>query len=73
MHYSLDLTGYACPIPLLTTKKAMTDLKKGDSLEILLNQQSSLADFELLAQERNWQFEIIEQAVGNRVIFAVLG
>lgn len=73
MHYSLDLSGYICPIPLLTTKKAMTDLKKGDSLEILLNKQSSLADFELLAQERNWQFEIIEQAVGNRVIFAVLG
>ncbi|MEG9499964.1 sulfurtransferase TusA family protein [Mannheimia indoligenes] len=69
MKYSLDLTGYSCPLPLLMTKKAMTDLKKGDSLVILLNEQSSLADFELLAQERNWQFDIVEQAVENRVIF----
>ncbi|MEG9482201.1 sulfurtransferase TusA family protein [Mannheimia sp. HC-2023] len=69
MKYSLDLTGYSCPLPLLMTKKAMNDLKKGDSLEMVLNQQSSLADFELLAQEQNWQFEIIEQAVENRVIF----
>ncbi|WHP46589.1 sulfurtransferase TusA family protein [Mannheimia bovis] len=69
MKYSLDLTGYSCPLPLLMTKKAMTDLKKGDSLEVVLNQQSSLADFELLAQEQNWQFEIIKQAVENRVIF----
>ncbi|MEG9544631.1 sulfurtransferase TusA family protein [Mannheimia sp. HC-2023] len=69
MKYSLDLTGYSCPLPLLMTKKAMNDLKKGDSLELVLNQQSSLTDFELLAQEQNWQFEIIEQAVENRVIF----
>lgn len=71
MQYSLDLTGYSCPLPLFMAKKAMHDLKKGDSLTLILNKQSSLADFELLAQERNWQFEIIEQAVENRVIFAI--
>lgn len=69
MQYSLDLTGYSCPLPLLMAKKAMTDLKKGDSLEIVLNQQSSLADFELLAKERGWLCEI--QAVENRMIFAI--
>ncbi|QIM67841.1 preprotein translocase subunit TatB [Mannheimia granulomatis] len=69
MYYFLDLTGYACPIPLLTTKKAMTDLKKGDSLEVVLNQQSSLTDFELLAKEQGWLCEI--QAVENRMIFAI--
>ncbi|QLB40734.1 sulfurtransferase TusA family protein [Mannheimia pernigra] len=69
MKYSLDLTGYSCPLPLLMAKKAMTDLKKGDYLTILLNKQSSLADFELLAQEQSWIVEIIEQAVENRVNF----
>lgn len=69
MKYSLDLTGYSCPLPLFMAKKAMTDLKKGDYLTILLNKQSSLADFELLAQEQNWFVEIIEQAVENRVNF----
>ncbi len=52
-------------------KKAMAELKKGDRLELLLNKQSSLADFELLAQQHHWQIETIEQAVENRVIFAI--
>ncbi|HGO5856626.1 TPA: sulfurtransferase TusA family protein [Mannheimia haemolytica] len=69
MQYVLDLTGYACPLPLLMAKKAMNDLKKGDSLEILLNQQSSLSDFELLATEQGWLCEL--QAVENRVIFTI--
>ncbi|HHW7567373.1 TPA: sulfurtransferase TusA family protein [Mannheimia haemolytica] len=69
MQYVLDLTGYACPLPLLMAKKAMSDLKKGDSLEIRLNKQSSLTDFELLATEQGWLYEI--QAVENRVIFAI--
>ncbi len=63
MQYVLDLTGYACPLPLLMAKKAMNNLKKGDSLEILLNQQSSLTDFELLAKEQGWLCEL--QAVEN--------
>lgn len=71
MQYSLDLTSYACPLPLLMAKKAMNDLKKGDSLDILLNKQSSLADFELLAKEQHWQFESQVQAVENRVIFTI--
>ncbi|MDD0823658.1 sulfurtransferase TusA family protein [Mannheimia sp. AT1] len=72
MQYSLDLTGYCCPLPLFMAKKAMDDLKKGDSLEILLNKQSSLADFELLVQENYFQIEIIEQAVKNKIIFTLL-
>lgn len=71
MQYSLDLTGYTCPLPLFMAKKAMAELKKGDRLELLLNKQSSLADFELLAQQHHWQIETIEQAVENRVIFAI--
>lgn len=69
MQYSLDLTGYTCPLPLFIAKKAMKDLKKGDSLEVVLNQQSSLTDFELLAKEQGWLYEL--QAVENRVIFTI--
>ncbi|STY63982.1 SirA-like protein [Mannheimia haemolytica] len=52
MQYVLDLTGYACPLPLLMAKKAMNDLKKGDSLEILLNQQSSLTILNCLPKSK---------------------
>lgn len=71
MKYSLDLTSYSCPLPLLMTKKAMNDLKKGDSLLVLLNKQSCLADFELLAKEHHCLIDITEQAVENRILFAI--
>ncbi|AHG77684.1 sulfurtransferase TusA family protein [Mannheimia varigena] len=71
MEYVLDLTGYACPLPLLMAKKAMHDLQKSDSLTLILNKQSSLADFELLAEEQHWLIQLDEQAVENRVIFTI--
>ncbi|MDY2946740.1 sulfurtransferase TusA family protein [Mannheimia varigena] len=71
MEYVLDLTGYACPLPLLMAKKAMLDLQKSDSLTLILNKQSSLADFELLAEEQHWLIQLDEQAVENRVIFTI--
>lgn len=71
MEYVLDLTGYACPLPLLMAKKAMLDLQKSDSLTLILNKQSSLADFELLAKEQHWLVKLDEQAVENRVIFTI--
>ncbi|QLB16381.1 preprotein translocase subunit TatB [Mannheimia varigena] len=71
MEYVLDLTGYACPLPLLMAKKAMLDLQKSDSLTLILNKQSSLADFELLAEEQQWLIKCDEQAVENLVIFTI--
>lgn len=50
MNYQLDLTTYACPLPLLMTKKALITLEQGDKLDVLLA-SPYLTDFELLAQE----------------------
>ena len=43
---TLDLTGLRCPIPILKTKKAMRDLKKGDVVEVLANDPGAKEDFE---------------------------
>ena len=32
---TLDFLGEMCPIPILKTKKALTDLKKGESIQIV--------------------------------------
>lgn len=55
MDYQLDLRSYLCPLPLLMTKKALVHLKQGDRLNVLLNDKSSVADFELLCQQYGYK------------------
>ncbi len=62
MRHYLDLQSYLCPLPLLMTKKALSQLKAGEELIVLLNEQSSLRDFELLCYTMGITLERGEQA-----------
>jgi len=42
----LDATGLLCPLPILKAKKAMGDVPKGGTLEVLATDPGSAADFE---------------------------
>lgn len=57
MKYSLDLTAYRCPLPLLMAKKALRNVSQGDELHLRLNQWASVRDFELLAAEMGFKLE----------------
>lgn len=57
MRHYLDLQSYLCPLPLLMTKKALSQLKAGEELIVLLNEQSSQRDFELLCYTMGITFE----------------
>lgn len=39
--YLLDVTGYVCPHPQLYTKKALSKMKEGDTLELIFDNPSS--------------------------------
>jgi tRNA 2-thiouridine synthesizing protein A len=41
----MDLKGLACPLPILKAKKALSELPKGATLEILATDPGSVADF----------------------------
>ncbi|PPD28670.1 MAG: SirA family protein [Hyphomicrobium sp.] len=41
----LDTKGQACPLPILMAKKAMKDVPKGGTLEVLATDPGSVADF----------------------------
>lgn len=43
---TLDVKGLSCPMPVLKTKKAMRDVPKGGTLEVLATDPGSVADFE---------------------------
>ncbi|MDX2258218.1 MAG: sulfurtransferase TusA family protein [Hyphomicrobiaceae bacterium] len=42
----LDVKGLNCPLPILKAKKAIGDVPKGGTLEVLATDPGSVADFE---------------------------
>jgi tRNA 2-thiouridine synthesizing protein A len=42
---TLDVKGLACPLPILKARKALSELPKGATLEVLTTDPGSLADF----------------------------
>ncbi|MDG6230506.1 sulfurtransferase TusA family protein [Glaesserella parasuis] len=58
VNYSLDLTAYRCPLPLLSAKRGMLQLKSGESLKLHLNKDVLLNDIILLCQEIQCELKI---------------
>jgi tRNA 2-thiouridine synthesizing protein A len=57
----LDLSGLQCPIPILKTKKAVSALPKGGTLEVLATDPGAPGDFQAwCAQSRNTLVESSE-------------
>jgi tRNA 2-thiouridine synthesizing protein A len=46
----LDLKGLACPLPVLKTRKALAELRKGATLEVLSDDPSARDDFVAFAE-----------------------
>jgi tRNA 2-thiouridine synthesizing protein A len=42
---TLDAKGLACPLPILKTKKVLSELPKGAKLEVLATDPGSVPDF----------------------------
>jgi len=42
---TLDLKGLACPLPILKTKKALSELPQGSKLEVFTTDPGSVPDF----------------------------
>ncbi|MFN0219524.1 MAG: sulfurtransferase TusA family protein [Hyphomicrobium sp.] len=42
---TLDVSGYACPIPILKAKKSLVDMAPGATLEVLATDPAAPKDF----------------------------
>jgi tRNA 2-thiouridine synthesizing protein A len=53
MHFDkeLDARGLNCPLPILRTKKALTDLQSGQVLKILATDPGSVKDFQTFSKQ----------------------
>ena len=47
----LDTRGLNCPLPILRTKKGLTDLLSGDVLRVVATDPGAVRDFEAFARQ----------------------
>jgi tRNA 2-thiouridine synthesizing protein A len=66
----LDTKGLNCPMPIVKTKKAITALGVGQTLEVLATDPGAIKDFE--AFSRSTGHELVEQGEENGVFRFVL-
>lgn len=57
---TLDTKGLNCPLPILKVKKAIDEVPKGGTLEVLASDPGSVADFEAFC--RSTGNKIVEQS-----------
>jgi tRNA 2-thiouridine synthesizing protein A len=51
----IDARGLNCPLPILRTKKALTDLQSGQVLKVLATDPGSVKDFQTFARQTGHQ------------------
>lgn len=67
---SLDLKGLACPLPILKTKKALSELPQGSTLEVFTTDPGSVPDFTAFSEATG--NKMIEKTEANGVFRFVL-
>jgi TusA-related sulfurtransferase len=55
----LDTRGLNCPLPILKAKKALAELRSGETLRVVATDPGSLRDFQAFARQTG--NELIEQ------------
>ncbi|MFM9970756.1 MAG: sulfurtransferase TusA family protein [Burkholderiales bacterium] len=61
----LDAKGLNCPLPILRTKKALTDMTSGQVLRILSTDPGSVKDFQAFAKQTG--NELVEHSEAENV------
>lgn len=50
-HKELDARGLNCPLPILRTKKALTDMRSGEVLRIVATDPGAVKDFQAFSRQ----------------------
>lgn len=61
----LDVKGLNCPLPILRTKKALSEMESGQVLRVLATDPGSVKDFAAFARQTG--NDLLEQSEDNRV------
>ena len=67
---SLDMCGYACPMPILKTKQALASMASREVIEVICTDQGSKKDFVAFCNQLGHKL-ISQRDVGNKIIFNI--
>lgn len=65
----LDTRGLNCPLPILRTKKALSDLTSGQVLRVMATDPGSVKDFQAFARQTGNELLASESANDEFVFF----
>jgi tRNA 2-thiouridine synthesizing protein A len=60
----LDTRGLNCPLPILRTKKALSDLSSGQVLKVVATDPGAVKDFQTFSKQTG--HELLQQGEANR-------
>jgi tRNA 2-thiouridine synthesizing protein A len=60
----LDTRGLNCPLPILRTKKALSDLASGQVLKVVATDPGAVKDFQTFSKQTG--HELLQQGEANR-------
>ncbi len=66
----IDTRGLNCPLPILKAKKALADLKSGQTLKVVSTDAGSVRDFQAFARQTG--NELVEQTTAGADFIHVL-
>ena len=66
----IDTRGLNCPLPILKAKKALADLKSGQTLKVVSTDAGSVRDFQAFAKQTG--NELVEQTTEGADFIHVL-
>ena len=65
----LDARGLNCPLPILRTKKSLTDMASGQVLKIVATDPGSVKDFQAFSKQTNNELLASEIANNDFIFF----
>ena len=70
MHFDkeLDTRGLNCPLPILRTKKSLTDMVSGQVLKVLATDPGSVKDFQAFSKQTGNEL-LSSETVSNEFVF----
>jgi tRNA 2-thiouridine synthesizing protein A len=64
----LDTRGLNCPLPILRTKKALVDIRRGEVMKIVATDPGSMKDFAAFAKQTGHEL-ISAKEIGREFVF----
>jgi tRNA 2-thiouridine synthesizing protein A len=68
--HTLDMCGFACPMPILKTKQALASMESKEIIEVICTDQGSKKDFVAFCNQLGHKL-ISQKDDGNKIIFYI--